>query len=44
MTGLEPGLKALRRERDRIRAGDADGVEAERLGAFDEGSLEPVAV
>ena len=40
VTGLEPSLKALGCERDRIRLGDADRVEAERLGALDEGVLE----
>ncbi|MBB3017509.1 hypothetical protein FHR70_000549 [Microvirga lupini] len=44
MTGLEPGLKTLRRERDRIRPGDTDRVEAERLGALDEGALESFPV
>jgi hypothetical protein len=44
MTGLEPGLKTLRRERDRIRPGDADGVEAERLGALDEGAFQRFSV
>jgi hypothetical protein len=43
MTGLEPGLKSLRRERDRIRPGDADGIEAERLGALDERTLQRLA-
>jgi hypothetical protein len=42
MTGLEPGLKALRRERNRIRPRDVNGVEAECLGARDEGLLERV--
>lgn len=42
MTSLKPGLQTLRRERDRIRPGDAHGVEAERLGALDEGLLERV--
>ena len=40
MTGLEPGLKTLRRERDRIRPGDANNIEAERLGALDEDAFE----
>lgn len=40
MTGLEPSLKTLRRERDCIRPGDADCVEAQRLGALDKGALE----
>ena len=44
MAGLEPGLKTLRRERDRIGSGDADDIEAESLGAIDEGSFEPLAV
>lgn len=40
MTGLKPGLKALRRQRDRIRPGNANDVEAERLGALDEGAFQ----
>jgi hypothetical protein len=44
MTGLEPSLKTLRRERDRIRTSDANGVEAESLGTLDEGSFEPLSV
>lgn len=44
MPGLEPGLKTLRRERDRIRPGDAHGVEAEGPGALDESSLQPIPV
>jgi hypothetical protein len=44
MTGLKPGLKTLRRERDRIRLGDTDNVEAERLGALDESALQRLAV
>jgi hypothetical protein len=44
MTGLEPRLKALRRKRDRIRPGDANNVEAERLGALDKSALQRFAV
>jgi hypothetical protein len=44
MPGREPGLKTLRRERDRIRPGNADGIEAERPGTLDEGALQPLAV
>ncbi len=44
MAGLKPGLKTLGRERDRIRPGDANNIEAERLGAINEGSFEPLAV
>jgi hypothetical protein len=44
MSGLKPGLKTLRRERDRIRPGDANSVEAKRLGALDEGAFQPLAV
>jgi hypothetical protein len=44
MAGLEPGLEPLRCERDRIRLGDADRIEAERLGAFDEGAFQRPAV
>ncbi len=44
MTGLKPGLQTLRRKRDRVRPGDANGVEAQRPGALDEGAFERVAV
>jgi hypothetical protein len=44
MTGFEPGLEPLGCERDRVGLGDADRVEAERLGALDEGALERLAV
>ena len=44
MARLEPGLEALGRERDRVGPGDAHDVEAERLGALDEGALERLAV
>lgn len=44
MASLKPRLKPFWGERDRIRPGDADAVEAERLGAFDEGALQPIAV
>jgi hypothetical protein len=44
MPGLKPGLQTLRRERDRVRPGDANGVEAERLGAVDEGALQRLSV
>jgi hypothetical protein len=44
MTGLEPSLEPLRRQWDRVRSGDANRIEAERLGALDEGLLERVAV
>jgi hypothetical protein len=44
MAGLEPGLEPLRRERDCVRLGDADRIEAERLGAFDDSLLQSVAV
>jgi hypothetical protein len=44
MTGLEPGLQTLRRKRDRIRTGDANGVEAESLRTLDEGLLERLSV
>ncbi|MEE1655585.1 hypothetical protein VB618_05195 [Microvirga sp. CF3062] len=40
MTGLKPGLKALRRERDGIRPSDANGIEAERLGALNKSALQ----
>jgi hypothetical protein len=40
MAGLQPGLEPLRRQRNRIRRGDADRVEAECLGALDESLLE----
>jgi hypothetical protein len=40
MAGFQPGLKTLRRQRDRIRPGDADRVEAERLGTLDEGAFQ----
>jgi hypothetical protein len=44
MAGLEPGLEPLRCERDCVRSGDADSIEAERLGAFDDSLLQSVAV
>jgi hypothetical protein len=44
MAGLEPGLEPLRCERDRIGLGDADRIEAERPGAFDEGPFQRLAV
>jgi len=44
MAGLEPGLQPLGGERDRVGAGDADEVEAERLRPFDEGPLQRLAV
>jgi len=44
VAGIQPGLEPLRRERDRIRPGDADRVEAERLGALDEGAFQRLAV
>jgi hypothetical protein len=44
MAGLEPSLEPLRCERDRIRLGDADRIEAERPGALDEGLLQRLAV
>jgi hypothetical protein len=40
MAGLEPSLKTHRRERDRIRSGDANNVEAERLGTLNKSALE----
>ncbi|MFC5083428.1 hypothetical protein [Microvirga arabica] len=40
MTGLKPSLQTLRRKRDRVRPGDAHGVEAERPGTLDKGALE----
>jgi hypothetical protein len=44
MAGLEPGPEPLRGERNRVRPGDTNRIEAERLGALDEGLLERVAV
>jgi len=44
MTGLDPGLQGLRRQRDRVRPGDADRVEAERPGALDEGAFQLLAL
>ncbi|WP_343234453.1 hypothetical protein [Microvirga terrestris] len=44
MTGFEPGLQTLRRERDRIRPSDADGVEAQCLGTLDKSALEGLPV
>jgi hypothetical protein len=40
MAGLQPSLQPFGRQRNGIRPGNANDVEAERLGAFDEGLLE----
>lgn len=44
MSRGQPGPEPFGRQRDRIRAGDADDVEAERTGPVDESALEGVAV
>jgi hypothetical protein len=44
MARLDPGFQALRRQRDRVGPGDADDLEAERLGARDEGAFQLLAL
>jgi len=44
MAGLEPGFQPLGSQRDRVGLGDADGIETERLGAFDEGALQRLPI
>ncbi len=44
MACLQPRLESLRRERNRIGRGDPDNIEADLLGAFDEGALERLAI
>ena len=40
MAGLEPGVEPLGSQRDRVRPGDANRIEAERLRPLDECLLE----
>ena len=44
MARFQPRIEPLRRERNRIGSDNANGVEAERLGALDEGPLQGLAV
>jgi len=44
MASRKPGLETFGRKRDRVRLGNADRVEPERLGALDEGALERLSV
>jgi hypothetical protein len=43
VAGLKPGPEPFRCKRDRVGTGDADRIEAKRLGVFDEGALERLA-
>jgi hypothetical protein len=44
MARLDPGLEALGRQWNRVGPGDADDLEAERLGARDEGAFQLLAL
>lgn len=44
MAGFEPGAEPLRRQRDRVGAGDADQVESQRPRPLGEGALERLPV
>jgi hypothetical protein len=44
MAGFEPRVESLRCERDRVRTGDTDRVEAEPLGPLHESTLERLPV
>ncbi|WP_343058462.1 hypothetical protein [Microvirga mediterraneensis] len=44
MPRIQPGLEPFGGQRDRIGPGDADRVEAERPGPFDEGAFQRLSV